>query len=302
MNHRVIALSTMWGIGRYEHMAPFVQKVHEMGFTHVEVNYQVTEAMLEELKACPGLAVSSVHSPCPGRELADGRWTYRLRMTSEEEDEWRPALQAALDTVDTARALGAPVVVLHVGSVPLDQGLEPRLREMYNNGQAHTPGFVELRDLLLAQREARKGPYLQTAFERVRRVADYASDRGIKVGLESRYYFHEIPNLEEMLSFMNEFGAAGYWHDVGHAENLERLGFTPHQHWLKALASRIIGLHLHDINGLSDHKAPGKGDLNLAAVAPYVPNGAIRVCELASSNTEQEVRAALDVLRRAGVI
>jgi len=204
MNHRVIALSTMWGIGRYEHMAPFVQKVHEMGFTHVEVNYQVTEAMLEELKACPGLAVSSVHSPCPGRELADGRWTYRLRMTSEEEDEWRPALQAALDTVDTARALGAPVVVLHVGSVPLDQGLEPRLREMYNNGQAHTPGFVELRDLLLAQREARKGPYLQTAFERVRRVADYASDRGIKVGLESRYYFHEIPNLEEMLSFMTD--------------------------------------------------------------------------------------------------
>ena len=86
-NRQVLALSTMWGIGRFDNLATMVDKAHELGFTHIEVNYQVTATMLEELKACPGLAVSSVHSPCPGRQLADGRWTYRLRMTAEEEDE-----------------------------------------------------------------------------------------------------------------------------------------------------------------------------------------------------------------------
>lgn len=293
----------MWGIGRYDSMTPLFDKARDMGFTHIEVNYQVTEKMLEELRACRDLAVSSVHAPCPGRELSDGRWTYRLRLTSEDEAEWGPALQGALDTVDTAAALGAPFIVVHVGSVPLEEGLEPRLRQMYKNGESRSPEYHELREKLLAQRETRSGPYLDAAFERLRRVVQYAGERGIRVGLESRYYFHEIPNLEEMQSLLAEFGeAVGYWHDVGHAENLERLGFTPHRAWLEALSPRLVGVHLHDINTLADHKAPGKGTLDLAAVARYLPGDAVRVCELASSNSEEEVRAGLDVLRGVGII
>ena len=303
MGQRVIALSTMWGIGRYENMAPLVDKARDMGFTHLEVNYQVTETMLEELKVCPGLTVSSVHSPCPGRELPDGRWTYRLRMTAEEQEEWAPALQGALDTVDTAVALRAPAIVVHVGSVPLEPGLEPKLREMYKNRESQSPEYQDLREKLLVQRETRKAPYLEAAFDRLRRIVEYAGERGIRVGLESRYYFHEIPNLEEMVCCMSEFGeSVGYWHDVGHAENLERLGFTSHENWLKALGPRIIGVHLHDINILSDHKAPGKGNLDLGAVARYLPDDAIRVCELAGSNTEEEVRSGLALLRDLGII
>ena len=298
-----IALSTMWGIGRFDNLATMVEKSHELGFTHIEVNYQVTETMLEELRSVPHLAVSSVHCPCPGRQLSDGRWTYRLRMTAEEEDEWQPALQGALDTVDTAVALGASVMVLHVGSVPLEDGLEPKLRDMYKKGEFRRPEYCDLRERLLAQREARKAPYLDAAYERVRRLVDRAGEHGIRVGLESRYYFHEIPNLEEMALFMEEFGdSVGYWHDVGHAENLERLGFTPHIDWLKTLGHRMIGVHLHDISTLADHEAPGKGDLNLRAIAPYVPDEAIRVCELTSGNSEEDIRAGLAVLRQAGLI
>ncbi|MDP2727731.1 MAG: TIM barrel protein, partial [Dehalococcoidia bacterium] len=192
MHHRVIALSTMWGIGYDERMGQLMDKARDMGFTHLELNYQVTETMLAELRARPGLSVSSVHSPCPGREVSGGRWTYRLRLTAEDEEEWRPALEGALGTVDTAVALGAPVMVLHVGSVPLEDGLETRLRDLYKKREGHSSEFLEIRERLLAQREARKSLYLEAAFERVRRIVDYASDRGVMVGLESRYYFHEI--------------------------------------------------------------------------------------------------------------
>ncbi len=293
----------MWGIGRYNHLAHLVEKARDIGFTHIEINYQVTEEMLGQLKTAPGLAVSSVHSPCPGYALADGRWTYRLRMTSEDEDEHRPALEGALRTIDTAVTMGAPIVVLHVGSVPLEDGLEPKLRDMYKNGKRETDEFLELRDRLLADRCARKGPYIDRAMSNLRRLVARASDCGVKIGLESRYYFHEMPDLQEMKLFLDEFGdAVGYWHDVGHSENLARLGFTPHMAWLEALSSRIIGTHIHDIDVLRDHHAPGKGTLDLAGVSPYLPAGAARVCELASSNTEEELSAGLRLLKDVGII
>ncbi len=299
----VIALSTMWGIGRYDHMSQFVEKTRNLGFTHVELNYQVTEEMLEQLKACSSLAVSSVHSPCPGRALPDGRWTYRLRMTSEDDQERLPALEGALTAVDVAVELKAPVVVLHVGSVPLEPGLEPRLREMYKGGQAETGEFQEVRERLLADRNGRKDRYIETALKNLRQLTGYAGDRGVRIGLESRYYFHEIPNLEETRLFLDEFGdAVGYWHDVGHCENLARLGFAPHRDWLEAFSGHMIGTHLHDIDVLADHKAPGKGTLDLDRVAPYIPAGAIRVCELSSANTEEDVLAGLAVLTKAGII
>ncbi|MDO8691599.1 MAG: TIM barrel protein [Dehalococcoidia bacterium] len=299
----VIALSTMWGIGRYEHMAQFVEKTRDLGFTHVELNYQVTAEMLGQLQVCPSLAVSSVHSPCPGRVLPDGRWTYRLRMTSEDDEERLPALEAALASIDTAVAVKAPVVVLHVGSVPLEPGLEPRLREMYKGGQAGTGEFQEVREKLLADRNARKDRYIETALKNLRQLTSYASERGVRIGLESRYYFHEIPNLEETRLFLDEFkDAVGYWHDAGHCENLARLGFAPHRDWLEAFSERMIGTHLHDIDILADHKAPGKGTLDLDSVARYIPPDAIRVCELSSVNTEEEVLAGLAVLTKAGII
>lgn len=299
---KIVALSTMWGIGRYQNMAPFVDKVREMGFSHIELNYQVTGAMLDELKGCPDLAVSSVHSPCPGQELPDGRWTYRLRMTSQDSVEREPALQSAMDTIDTAVAMGAPVMVVHVGSVPLQDGLEPRLRDMYRNGDAGTPEFRELRDRLLADRDNRKAPYLDAAYDVLRRIVSCAKERGIRVGLESRFYFHEIPNLEEARAFLSEFGGAvGYWHDFGHCENLARLGFTPHRDWLETLGTRMIGTHIHDVIGIADHKAPGMGTLDLGTLSSYLPEDAIRVCELASANTEEQVREGLALLKRAGI-
>jgi sugar phosphate isomerase/epimerase len=300
---RQVALSTMWGIGRFEHMADFASRAQELGFSHIELNYQVTGDMLEELVEGSPLPISSVHCPCPGRQLPDGRWTYRLRLSSEDEEERSLALQGALETVDTAVRVGAGLIVVHVGSVPLDEGLEPRLREMHKNGAGQAPEYQELRELLLAQREARRGPYLDASFQSLRQIVDYATDRGVKVGLESRFYFHEIPNLQEAAWLLEEFGdGVGYWHDVGHAENLARLGFTPHEEWLRTLGSRMVGIHLHDIDQLTDHKAPGLGSLDLAAIAPYVPDAALRVCELNNGNSEEEVKSGLALLEEAGLV
>ena len=58
----------------------------------------------------------------------------------------------------------------------------------------------------------------------------------------------------------------GFIYDVGHAQALGRLGFFPAEDWLKSLL--IAGysvLILHDVIGLSDHFAPGLGEIDFKA-------------------------------------
>ena len=51
----------------------------------------------------------------------------------------------------------------------------------------------------------------------------------------------------------------GFLYDVGHAQTLDILGFYRHEDWLERFAPRIIGTHLHDVVGTTDHFAPGMG-------------------------------------------
>lgn len=293
-----ISISSMWGIPRFEDIRDFVKAAHRLGFTHIEANYQISTDAFSRLLQINPLSVSSVHSPCPSPQPQ----AYRLSMASLDENERETAVQHALATVDSAARLSAKVVVLHVGYVPLEKE-ETRLREIFRQGSSSSSQFAESKKDLIALRTARKGPHLEAAFRSLQRVLARARQRGITLGLETRYYFREIPNLEEMEYFLNELGdGVGYWHDVGHGENLHRLGFTPHRDWLTQLGHRMIGIHLHDIQGLSDHKAVGLGDMDFTAIAPFIPPRAIRVCEFNHENSEEDVRQGLSQLRIVGII
>jgi sugar phosphate isomerase/epimerase len=94
----------------------------------------------------------------------------------------------------------------------------------------------------------------------------------------------------------------GFIFDVGHAQHLSRLGFYPHDEWLKRFAPRIIGTHLHDIIGLQDHFAPGLGNVNYNNVASYLPENSFRTCECLEFNTPEQVTSGLKYLYEHGCI
>jgi len=74
-----------------------------------------------------------------------------------------------------------------------------------------------------------------------------------------------------------------------------------HEEWLSRFKDRMIGVHLHDILGISDHRAPGTGDMDWVMVAEYLPPGIERVCEVGEWNGEEDMLGVVDFLTERGI-
>jgi len=156
----------------------------------------------------------------------------------------------------------------------------------------------------VAKREAAAPAYLEQARRSLAELVEYAASAGIAIGLENRLHFHEIPQVDEVALLLQPYAPeqAGYWHDVGHAEILDRIGLVPLEEWFQRLGSRLIGCHLHDMNGIVDHRAPGTGDVDWSRIATAVSGTKVRTLEINQHQPEESLGTALALLRREGVV
>jgi sugar phosphate isomerase/epimerase len=154
----------------------------------------------------------------------------------------------------------------------------------------------------MEQRAARCQPNLEAVRRSLEEMAGYAERGEIKIGLENRLYYTEIPSHEEIGAFLALHPNLFYWHDTGHAQAQANLGFAPHQGWLRAYGERMLGIHFHDIRGLRDHGIPGQGEIDFAGLAPYIPPEALRVCEFDYIYPPEEVVAGREHLVKAGCL
>jgi len=302
-----IALSTMWS-QRYNHIDRFVQDVREFGFTHVELNSILTPEKLNELLKL-GIKVSSIHCPCPVTTSRLGIPAASLQLSSLDEAERREALRFARATIELASQLKAEAMVVHAGQVEIDSHLEDSLHQLYNHchcehSEAISKEFETMRQQLIQQRASHARPYFEAARRSLLELADFAQGRDVKLGIETRFYFCEIPRPEEMEQLLQELPSdlVGYWHDVGHAEVNSRLGFAPHRVWFERFKSRLIGVHLHDVRGIRDHCAPGTGDLDWDFLAQNLPPSIIKVCEIGEWNPRGVCARAVPFLKKRGII
>jgi len=293
----------MWAKYRFDNMAGFAAKAKEFGFSHVEVNVSVSPQRLGELVET-SIPISSIHSPSPAVPSSKGVPVANLSLSSLEENEREEAVSFAKKTIDLASEIGAKAIVLHMGEIPIDLGLDDELRRLYQHNLSQTQEYDQAKTGLACQRISRAPPYLETARKSLRELSEYSQTKGIMLGLETRFYFHEVPNIDEMEELLREVEGSlvGYWHDVGHAEVNQRLGFTPHEEWLSRFADKMIGIHLHDVLGISDHRPPGKGDVDWNMVAEYLPREAIKVCEIAEWNEAEQIQGVTAFLQKQGII
>jgi len=118
-------------------------------------------------------------------------------------------------------------------------------------------------EALVKSRAERSPAHLSKLMKSLDELLALASDRHVTLGIENRFYFHEMPNIEEVSLLLKKYPDAplGYWHEPGHAEMFVRQGWVKHHaDFLTPFEGRIAGLHLHDLRGLHDHFAPGSGD------------------------------------------
>jgi sugar phosphate isomerase/epimerase len=292
-------LSTMWLQKRFDHLNDFFAAGRAMGFRQFELGTVVTPSMLEGV--VPGQQlIPSVHAPCPNVRHASGQSAAGLfASTDKAERTW--AVSRVKATIDLAMHLGARAIVLHAGRVDVSRTLEKRLRDLYPGDKS--PEYEQAKEQLIAARARKQPANLAAARRSLEEVVPYAQTAGIKLGLETRYYYCEIPNLEEMHTLLADFPeTVYYWHDTGHAQNQANLGFTPHEEWLIAFSPKTLGVHFHDIRGLKDHLIPGMGKIDFEMVASYLPDGAIRTCEFDYPFSEEEMIAGVEFLRGVGCL
>ena len=207
-------------------------------------------------------------------------------------------------SIDMAQQFGSKVVVIHSGHVDPSKQLENRMRELIASGSSHTTEFCDLKEKLIRFRAEQAPPHFESVKKSIRELLDYAKPHNIRLGIEMRYHYLEIPSpdeLEVLLSLAIP-DQIGFIYDIGHAETLDRLGFYPHEEWLKRFAARIIGTHIHDVIGTTDHLAPGLGEVDFDMVARYLPAQAIRTCEFQDVQHPRTGQGWLDFLAAKGCI
>jgi sugar phosphate isomerase/epimerase len=295
-----IALSTMWAIGRFQKLADFFQAGKELGFARFELNHGVDSTMLAGLPL--SAPITSVHEPCPADISADTLKARGWLVSALDEEERRQGVAAVQRSIDLAYELGVGVVIVHPGRVDVDPSLEPRLIALRREGKAGGPEYVAARERLLAARAARAEAHMRSVRRSVLELAEHAVPRGVRLGLENRDHVFEIPlpdELDELLHLSGDADAVGYWHDVGHGQVLANLGFGSHEEWFQRFAGQMVGIHLHDVLDLEDHRAAGRGTVDWSMVARHLPAGILRTCEFRPSHSPEQVRAGLELLRHA---
>lgn len=294
------ALSTMWGVKRYPTLGPFFKEAEAVGFTSFELNHGVDSSMLEGLD---GRKIQSIHEPCPAdiptSVLKRNDWL----VSSLDEGKRAKGVASIKRSIDFASATGASTVVVHPGRVDSRLDTEARMRELYDAGLRFSAEYeAMLGENIAARARAVPANLAQTA-KSLAELALYAQGKGIALGLENRYHYHELPSPTELgiLLQAGPPGVIGFWYDTGHAETMSRMGFFPHSDWLDGYSSRIIGAHFHDVDSLEDHRIPGQGSLSWRDIVGKIPASALRTCEFRNFYSPADIGKGRRFLEDLGI-
>jgi sugar phosphate isomerase/epimerase len=207
-------------------------------------------------------------------------------------------MDMTLRTLDLAAEFGAEYLVLHMGSVPMNpKKFTKPLTAMVAEGQQHTPDYVKAKLSFVKKREKIAPLYYSRALEALNTLAARAAELGVKLAIESRSRFEDMPTEREMISLQSHFADnpwVGYWHDFGHVQLKHNLGLLDHLEWLEKISPHLIGGHVHDVQWPArDHRTPFSGTLDYAPLLKFFPENCPLIWELSPTREAAEIREAL---------
>jgi sugar phosphate isomerase/epimerase len=298
----MVTLSTCWKSSRAECADDIISPILAVGVTSVELEYRITDEIFGDL--LPALRrgepkAVSVHNffPIPLGFTRDQASGDIFSLSSPDREERERAVRYTVKTLEHAHDVGAQAVVLHLGTTQMDDQFE-RLTEEREMDVFDEHSVRDRVKALLEEREKAGRKRLDAALFSLDKLWKPAERYALKLGVENRYHLREMPDEEELAVILERFegSSIGYWHDVGHAAVQQFLYGTDHEQLLSRFCSRLIGVHLHDADGVKDHQTPGTGKVDFAMVKRLLPSHILNVMELAPEVTADEVRQSIEFL------
>jgi len=296
---KMLSFSTSWNAGRHKTGEGIAREIMDLGFDTIELGHGLkTHAVHELLEAqrTLGFRVSTLHNfcPLPPEVMVDSPDCYEY--TSHRESDRRRAVKLSLQTIDMAERFGCQRVVLHTGKI-LTKKLTRPLRAMVEAEGNFTKTYAAAKLKAVQEREELGETYIRRALECLVEITDYASKKGVQLGLENREHYESIPSEREFLNFLQRLDAsnAHYWHDFGHAQIKHNLRLIDHEEWLDQIGSRAMGGHVHDVKWpFRDHCAPFTGEIPFEKLIPKLPNASVFVFELSPRTSREDIIASAE--------
>jgi len=281
-----------------------LQEMAGLGFTHVELSHGIRITLVPGvLKAVEEgiVQISSTHNFCPlptGINQAAPNVYEPSARFHQEHEQW---LRYTRRSIDFAAQVRARVLVMHLGRVPFVWRNPARTLQKYV--EKHPTADLSIdenyrRTLARARARLRKkmGLFWAQTQASIAKVLAYAAEKNVRLGLENREAFNELPPDEDFAAYFDSLppdSPAGYWHDTGHARIKESLGVIDHRQHLEKLAPRLLGFHLHDVTPQrQDHQAVGSGTIDFKMVSRFWRPEHILVLELSPRLSVDEVKVS----------
>jgi sugar phosphate isomerase/epimerase len=289
----MFSFSTCWNSHRHQDGRALLREIRDLGFEYAELSHGTRISLLPGILEAVGageMRISTLHNFCPLPMGVNHSAPNLYQFSDERPRERELAHKHTLKTLDFAARVKAPLVVLHVGSIEM-KGYTDKLLEMLPAGGKDSPKYQKLCAELTEKRDKKKKDFWARTIEALKKLAPEAESRGVKLGVENRQSLEELPVEADYDSLFQEISSPSlvYWHDTGHAQIKENLGFINHRAHLEARRDRLAGFHIHDVQFPGrDHCAPGSGMIDFAALKPSVKPEHIKVFEFSPSLSSEE--------------
>ena len=297
----MISFSTCWNSTRHTTGDSMLREIKtKLGFELIELDRSVRSWLMPGIRQifdAGEIRFGSLHDfcPLPTKTPVASPDPYRFSAASAEDRE--RAVTQAFQTIDLAAQLNAAFVVLHLGTVNMSP-ITNRLIAMAKAGHYLSREYVRMKISAVQEREKIAPECLQRVKNCLLRVIDYAVPKNIRIGLKARRDYEQIPTERELSELLEEMNSPhlGYWHDFGHCQVKENLGFIDHAEWLRAVAPRTFGCHVQDcIWPAREGQLPFTGGVDFEKLVPLLPTNCLFVWQMSPNRTADAILQSIQM-------
>lgn len=296
------ALSTHWNAGRHASGESMIEEIRSLGFTSVELGYDLRLELVEGVVSAVkrgDIKVVSLHNFCPVPMGATRGHPEIYTLGAVDKRERENAVTHTTRTLRFAAEVGARFVVTHAGNVEMDS-ISRQMFDLIHAGQQYSDFYEKLKLKAQVQRDKKAPKQIDGLRTGIEALLPVIEETGVKLAIENLPTWEAIPTEVELEKLLQTYGDRGlrYWHDMGHAQIRQNLGFINMERWMDRLKPWMAGMHVHDVSPpATDHVMPPLGQIDFQRFQRFGSSDIVRVIEPTTRTPKEEIVEGLRYLQ-----